>query len=101
MFSSIHFKLEKKVDHHDTRHLADWEIGISMLLTFKLMVDLFAGTEKETTASHFSVLSSRPLDMANELTDVIYIRIWCLQSVRWPGDSVCHQHVTVHQGIGH
>ena len=55
MFSLIHFELEREVDHHAPKYLADWEIGISMLLT--LMVDLFAGTDGETTASHLSALS--------------------------------------------
>lgn len=47
-------------------------------MLFTLMEDLFACTDGETTASHSSALSTRLLDVANELTDVI----WYLQSVR-------------------
>ena len=31
MFSSIHFELEREVDHHAPRHLADWEINVVYL----------------------------------------------------------------------
>ena len=76
MLFSIHILLEREVDHQAPRHLADWDTGISMLLT--TMVDKFLGFEGEITASHLSVLRIRLLAEAKESTAVIC----CLQSAR-------------------
>ena len=69
MLTSIHLALESEVDHQAPRHLAELEIGISMLST--LMADLFVGMDGDITASHFSVLRVRLLEVAKVLTDEI------------------------------
>ena len=56
MFSSIHLLLEGEVDHQAPRHLAEWEIGISILSD--LMEEALPEIDGEITASRlFSIQS--------------------------------------------
>ena len=76
MLESIHLTQEGEEDHQAPRHLAVWETGMS--IPSILMWDRFLGFEGEMTASHFSVLRQRFLELAKELTACT----WLLQSLR-------------------